>query len=118
MIKYHDKIISDDVSDNIKIRFETNGLSKGLYIKCCVDKLTKIMLYGNRHPLLNYNKLEIYHFCKKINNNLLYVSFDLSYDINDNTFESYQCGINFSRFDCLEVNLLFSGRKSVKNYIK
>lgn len=52
--------------------------------------------------------MAIKYFCKKLNDSMLYIPFDLSYPINDDTFESYQYGINFSRFGVTKFELTFT----------
>jgi hypothetical protein len=109
MMKYHELIKSDNITNKFNIDSTLVGLTKGLFVKCSVDQLENIKIITNSEfEMLCYGKMEIKHFCKKLNDGLLYVPFDLSYSIDDDTFESYQYGINFSRFAITKFELNFT----------
>ena len=92
------KTISD-CSNHIRSNIDFDGKTKGFFIKCDYEKLIDLKICCNGVEIVKYDKTHIEMFCKKISHDIFYVSLDLSYDISDNSIESYLCGIDFSRIE-------------------
>lgn len=105
MMKYHECIKSDDITNKFIIKKIITGLTKGFFVKCNVEQLLTFKITFGLYTLFNYdNKMKIKMFCKKINDNLLYVPFDLSCDINNDAIETYNYGLDFTRWNDVEFN--------------
>jgi hypothetical protein len=95
LVKYIQTEIIIDKSLNITHECKFDRPTKGFYIKCDVDKLNEISMYCDEYAVLKYTKEHIEMFCNKISDTLLYVSLDRSYDLTNNSIQSYLCGIHF-----------------------
>jgi hypothetical protein len=95
LVKYIQTEIIIDKSLNITHECKFDRPTKGFYIKCDVDKLDEMSMYCDEYAVLKYTKEHIEMFCNKISDTLLYVSLDRSYDLTNNSIQSYLCGIHF-----------------------
>lgn len=100
-----------------KLRFKigndnSDGLSKGLFIKCNTNSLKNINIMLNERELLNYDKTMIDHLMTKIDNQLIYIHFDQSYHWSDYNRESYKTGVNFARIETTNITLEFSDNQA------
>lgn len=81
---------------------------KGYFIECDVDKLTEFMVIINGHDYLYcQNMNEIMLLCHKINNRLLYFSYDGSKNYDKLNAESFNSSIDHSQIDQVRIILKY-----------
>lgn len=84
-----------------------NGICKGLLI--CMDDFEDIFnleIHINNQVHIEYDKELIAFMCKKINNYMYYIPFDVNYELDCDSANSYDC------------NILFNNETNIKLYIE
>jgi len=89
-----------------------NGLSRGIFIGCSVNKLREIKFYINNVLRINYNNYFIKEYCVNISDNLLYLPFNNNSNFCD--MVGFQGAINFSNTQSIILKLTFTeGQRNV-----
>lgn len=90
-----------------EFRIKTNvfqGRTRGLFINCNVSQLVQMRFYINNVLRDDYDQFFINHFCKKINDQLLYFSFNGTNEYLTRNFGSADGALDFS---CLDSSILY-----------
>jgi hypothetical protein len=84
------------------------GRTRGLFISCNVGELIHLRFYINNILRDDYDEFFINHFCKKINDHLIYFPFNAASEYSVRNFGSADGALDFSCLDSSILHLQFS----------
>ena len=84
------------------------GRTRGFFISCNVSNLIHLRFYINNILRDDYDEFFINHFCKKINDQLLYFPFNAASEYSVRNFGSADGALDFSCLDSSILHLQFS----------
>jgi len=108
-----------ETSNEFRIRTNTfHGFIKGFFIETeRVDDLCEIQFFLNNFIRVNFDRYLIKEKCVKINENIIYIPFNVECDYRSKSFISYVGSLNIERIDYSFLNLKFlSQKQSVRIY--
>jgi hypothetical protein len=104
-----DTMTYDVIDDEVDLCLDfKNHCTKGYFIECDVNNLLNLTYKMNSHKHTSYDKFQIYMFCTKISDNLLYMPFDVNMKYDDTNLSSYHGSMNNQRVDDSNIVLKFN----------
>jgi hypothetical protein len=98
-------INKNELTENIEIK--NKNLTKGFFFIGVIDDILEIELLLNSEKRFCYNGIMINLLCTKINDQMLYVPFDINNNYDDCNFLTYISALNLSRIDLAVFNIKF-----------
>jgi hypothetical protein len=95
---------NNNIVNDFRIKTDVfQGRTRGLFISCNVSELIHLRFYINNVLRDDYDEFFINHFCKKINDHLIYFPFNASSEYSVRNFGSADGALDFS---CLYSSIL------------
>lgn len=88
--------------------------TKGFFFEGNINSIDQLILKLNGLDRFIYDEILLNLICKKINDNLFYLPFDININIEDCSFDAYNCSLNLGEFGTVVFNVKF---KNVPNKI-
>jgi hypothetical protein len=110
LVRYNNHYKSYDKTDDydIKLHMHMCGTVKGLYINCNHIDLENITLKLNDYTFIDYDKTMINNLCIVINENMIYLPFDMEHSYKTFNYESFNSAITISRIHTAYINIKFN----------
>jgi hypothetical protein len=91
-----------------------NNLTKGFFINANLDDVSNLKLLINGVLRLDYDEILLQVICKKFNDNLFYLPFNINQDYDDLSKISYEASLNFGRIDRITFEIYI---KNIPKYV-
>ena len=110
-LQHFQQIIQDENitcnNQSIENNYDINlyGNIRGYFIEGDIDKLKNIKIAYGGNEFINYDKLMINLFTKKIHNKLIYIPLNNNFDYNECKHDNFAGSINHNLFDRIQLNL-------------